>query len=407
MTKRGARKALRMTAEERSEMMKTEELYYKDVHRTEFTAEVLSCTADKKNGTFLAVLDRTAFFPEQGGQKSDRGTLGEAEVLDAHVKGGIITHVLDRPLEEGSTVTGKVDWARRFDFMQQHTGEHMLSGRVHARYGYDNVGFHLSETETTLDFSGPIDAEALKELELEVNRAIWADIPVKTGFPEEEVLKNLDYRSKLELTHDVRIVEIPGIDVCACCAPHCDTTAQVGIMKITDVMNYKGGVRLHIACGQRALSDYGRKQDAVDAVSVLLSAKREEIAEAVKKHLEKESRTEVALAETGRKLLEAYAAALPSPEESRHALLFVESADQNTMRRTMNGLAERYEGISGVFCGSDADGYRFVLGSRNIDCKTLAAELRKAGFKCGGSDIFLQGSTGCTAEAIRQELLRR
>ena len=407
MTKRGARKALRMTAEERSEMMKTEELYYKDVHRTEFTAEVLSCTADKKNGTFLAVLDRTAFFPEQGGQKSDRGTLGEAEVLDAHVKGGIITHVLDRPLEEGSTVTGKVDWARRFDFMQQHTGEHMLSGRVHARFGYDNVGFHLSETETTLDFSGPIDAEALKELELEVNRAIWADIPVKTGFPEEEVLKNLDYRSKLELTHDVRIVEIPGIDVCACCAPHCDTTAQVGIMKITDVMNYKGGVRLHIACGQRALSDYGRKQDAVDAVSVLLSAKREEIAEAVKKHLEKESRTEVALAETGRKLLEAYAAALPSPEESRHALLFVESADQNTMRRTMNGLAERYEGISGVFCGSDADGYRFVLGSRNIDCKTLAAELRKAGFKCGGSDIFLQGSTGCTAEAIRQELLRR
>ena len=407
MTKRGARKALRMTAEERSEMMKTEELYYKDVHRTEFTAEVLSCTADKKNGTFLAVLDRTAFFPEQGGQKSDRGTLGEAEVLDAHVKGGIITHVLDRPLEEGSTVTGKVDWARRFDFMQQHTGEHMLSGRVHARFGYDNVGFHLSETETTLDFSGPIDAEALKELELEVNRAIWADIPVKTGFPEEEVLKNLDYRSKLELTHDVRIVEIPGIDVCACCAPHCDTTAQVGIMKITDVMNYKGGVRLHIACGQRALSDYGRKQDAVDAVSVLLSAKREEIAEAVKKHLEKESRTEVALAETGRKLLEAYAAALPSPEESRHALLFVESADQNTMRRTMNGLAERYEGISGVFCGSDADGYRFVLGSRNIDCKALAAELRKAGFKCGGSDIFLQGSTGCTAEAIRQELLRR
>ena len=178
-------------------------------------------------------------------------------------------------------------------------------------------------------------------------------------------------------------------------------------MKITDVMNYKGGVRLHIACGQRALSDYGRKQDAVDAVSVLLSAKREEIAEAVKKHLEKENRTEGALAETGRKLLEAYAAALPSPEESRHALLFVESADQNTMRRTMNGLAERYEGISGVFCGSDAGGYRFVLGSRNIDCKALAAELRKAGFKCGGSDIFLQGSTGCTAEAIRQELLRR
>ncbi len=392
---------------EAMEAMKTEELYYRDVHQTEFSAEVLSCDKDEKSGTWRAVLDRTAFFPEQGGQKADRGSLGGAKVLDVHVKNGIIAHDLDRPLEPGTTVTGQVDWARRFDFMQQHTGEHMLSGRVHARFGYDNIGFHLSETETTLDFSGPIDAGALQELELEVNRAIWANIPVQTGFPPEEVLKTLDYRSKLELTHDVRIVEIPGIDICACCAPHCDSTAQVGIVKITDVMNYKGGVRLHIACGQRALKDYGKKQDAVDAVSVLLSAKREEIAEAVAKHLEKENRTEAALTETGRKLLEAYAAALPSPEESRHALLFAENADQNTMRRTMNGLTERYEGLSGVFCGSDEEGYRFVLGSRNIDCKALAAELRKAGFKCGGSEIFLQGSTARKAEEIRQELLKR
>ncbi len=387
--------------------MKTEELYYQDVHQTEFTAEVLSCSTDEKSGTFRAVLNRTAFFPEQGGQKADRGTLGDAKVLDVHMKAGIITHVLDRPLEPGTTVEGRVDWARRFDFMQQHTGEHVVSGLVHGRFGYDNVGFHLSETETTLDFNGPIDAEALKEIELEANRAIWADLPVKAGFPPEEVLKTLEYRSKLELTHDVRIVEIPGIDICACCAPHCERLSQIGIVKIIDVMNYKGGVRMHIACGQRALQDYGRKQDAVDAVSVLLSAKREEIADAVSKLQEKEKRAEAALNEAGRKLLEAYAAALPSPEESRHALLFAENADQNTMRRVMNCLTEQYEGLSGVFCGSDAGGYRFVLGSRNIDCKALAAELRKAGFKCGGSEIFLQGSTGRSAEEIRKELLSR
>ena len=387
--------------------MKTEVIYYQDAHQTEFTGTVLSCEKDEKSGNWLAVLDRTAFFPEQGGQKADRGVLGGRAVVDVRVKNDIITHVLDGPVEAGKEVSGSVDWARRFDFMQQHTGEHMLSGCVHARFGYDNVGFHLSEHETTLDFSGPITKEELLSLEDQVNRAIWADLPVKKSFPPEEVLKTLEYRSKLELTHDIRIVEIPGIDICACCAPHCDTTAQVGLMKITDVMNYKGGVRLHIACGQRALDDFRKKQENVQEISALLCTKQEETAAAVRRFMEKEAEEAGRLGALKRRILEMEAAALPSPEESRHALLFTDDADGNAMRHTVNGLMERYPGLCGVFCGSDAEGWRFTLGSGSIDLVKLMGELRKQGFKGGGKNPMVQGSTELSAEQIREALLCR
>ena len=381
--------------------MKTEELYYQDTHRTEFDASVLSCVPDEKNKVFLAVLDRTAFFPEQGGQKSDLGMLGGARVLDVRIRDGIITHVLDRPLREGAAVTGNVDWNRRFDFMQQHTGEHMFSGRVHARFGFDNVGFRLSEGLTQLDFSGPVPAEALAEIEEEVNEAVWKDLPVITGYPEPEVLKNLEYRSKLDLTEGVRIVEIPGIDRCACCAPHVDSTGQVGLLKIVSSMNYKGGTRLYIVCGKRALKDYGKLKESVQGISVLLSAKQEEVFDAVSALKKKEQENWLRLVRLEEELLHVQAEALPSPETASNAFLFTGCPDQNVLRREVNSLMERYEGITGVFSGSDGEGYRFVLGSRNIDLKALLPGLRSRGFKCGGGKEQVQGSAFLTEEEIR------
>ena len=381
--------------------MKTEELYYQDTHRTEFDASVLSCVPDEKNKVFLTVLDRTAFFPEQGGQRSDLGTLGGAKVLDVRIRDGIITHVLDRPVGEGSAVTGNVDWNRRFDFMQQHTGEHMFSGRVHARFGYDNVGFRLSEGLTQLDFSGPVPAEALMEIEEEVNEAIWKDLPVITGYPAPEVLKDLEYRSKLDLTEGVRIVEIPGIDRCACCAPHVDSTGQVGLLKIVSAMNYKGGTRLYIVCGKRALKDYGKLKESVQGISVLLSAKQEEVFDAVSALKKKEQENWSRLVKVEEELLHVQAEALPSPETSRNAFLFTGCPDQNVLRREVNSLMERYEGITGVFTGTDGEGYRFVLGSRNIDLKAMLPGLRARGFKCGGGKEQVQGSAALTEAEIR------
>ncbi|MBQ7536191.1 MAG: alanyl-tRNA editing protein [Stomatobaculum sp.] len=381
--------------------MKTEELYYQDARRTEFDASVLSCVSEEKKGTYLAVLDRTAFFPEQGGQKSDLGVLGGAKVLDVRIRNDVITHVLDRPLEEGSRVIGTVDWDRRFDFMQQHTGEHMFSGRVHARFGYDNVGFRLSEGLTQLDFSGPIPPEALKEIEEEVNEAIWKDIPVTAGYPEAEVLKHLEYRSKLDLTEGVRIVEIPGIDRCACCAPHVESTGQVGILKIVSAMNYKGGVRIYIVCGKRALKDYGKLKESVQGISVLLSAKQEEVFDAVSALKHKEQENASRLVRLEEELLHMQALSLPSPEETGNVLLFSECPDQNVLRREVNFLAERYEGIAGIFTGTDSEGYRFVIGSRNTDLKAILPGLRARGFKCGGGKEQIQGSVSMTEEQIR------
>ena len=384
--------------------MKTEELYYQDTRRTEFDASVLSCIPDEKQKTFLAVLDRTAFFPEQGGQKSDLGTLGEAKVLDVRTKDGIITHVLDREIAAGSRVTGNVDWERRFDFMQQHTGEHMFSGLVHERFGYDNVGFRLSEGLTQLDFSGPIPAEALQEIEEKVNEAVWADIPVVTGFPEPEVLKNLEYRSKISLTEGVRIVEIPGIDRCACCAPHLDSTGQAGVVKIVSAQNYKGGVRLYIVCGKRALKDYEKLKESVQNISVLLSAKQDDIFDAVAALKKKEQETETRFFHLQEQLLGLKADALPSPEQERNAFLFAESLNQDVLRHEVNALTERYPGLSGVFAGNDSEGFRFVLGSRETDMKALLPGLRAAGFKCGGGKELVQGSVSLSEEEIREAL---
>lgn len=382
----------------------TEELYYEDVHQTEFTARVLSCAPGRNPGTYEAVLDRTAFFPEQGGQNADRGTLGNARVLDVHIRNGVITHRIDRMLSVGDTVAGQVDWVRRFDFMQQHTGEHMVSGIVHRTFGLDNVGFHLGEDVTQVDFSGPLTAEQLSSVEEEANRAVWKNIPVKCWFPPEDVLKTLNYRSKLELTHGVRIVSIPGIDECACCAPHVDCTGQIGAIKILDSISYKGGVRIHMVCGARALQDYRGKQRRGEKISVLLSAPQQEIDAAVQKLKDRESELEHRISALTRELLKEQAARLPGPEESPHAVLFTESADQNTMRHVVNDLMERYPGFVGVFSGDDADGYRFILGSRTCDCIKAAASLRKRGFKCGGQPGFLQGGAALREEEIREAL---
>jgi len=427
----------------------TEKIYYENIHQTEFTAGVLDCRKDGKNGLYAVILDRTAFFPEEGGQSADRGTLsaekvtedtenrqecvlpenrqerihpessrkcaapeekeassanGE-EVLDVKIKDDTITHYLKNPMEKGTKVRGKVDWNRRFDFMQQHSGEHLLSGAVHRHFGFDNVGFHLSENETTLDFNGALSLETLREMEREVNEIIWKDIPVKISFPDAETLGKLEYRSKLELTENVRIVEFPGADVCACCAPHVDSTGQIGLLKITNVQSYKGGVRLNIVCGNRALTDYSAKQDGISEISVLLSAKQEEAAAAVRKLKERENEEERHGNELQAELLKLHMTALSRETEGENAVLFAGTPDAAAMRNSVNELMEKYKGISAVFSGSDKAGYSFVLGSPEKNCSLLAEKLRKLGFKCGGQEHFIQGSVKKTEEDIREILM--
>ena len=264
----------------------TEKLYDKDSYLQEFQATVISCEQKNEN-TWRMVLDKTAFFPEGGGQTGDTGWLNDVEVVDTHEKNGVIYHETKAPLEAGTQVAGKIDFAARFDKMQQHTGEHILSGIVCSTYNYNNVGFHLSSEITTLDFDGELSTEQVRELEIRVNQAIHENIPVKVKFPTKDELAEMDYRSKIEIEGQVRIVEIPGIDRCACCAPHVKTTAEVGLLKIQSCDRHRGGCRLTIVCGMRALKDYQQKQESVGKVSAALSAKPEKIAEAVE-HLQEQ-----------------------------------------------------------------------------------------------------------------------
>ena len=219
----------------------TEKLFYEDSHRTECVGKVLAC--EEKKDHYEIVLDQTVFFPEGGGQYADTGTLGEAKVLDVHEKQGVIYHWCDRPVEVGSTVVGQIQWEERFEKMQQHSGEHIVSGLVHEKFGYNNVGFHLGGDYCTMDFDGPITKDELKEIERLANEAVYQNLKIEVSYPSKEELKNMEYRSKIEIDGQVRIVTIPEYDVCACCAPHVKDTGEIGMIKLVNMINYKGGER--------------------------------------------------------------------------------------------------------------------------------------------------------------------
>ena len=331
-------------------------LFYEDINITEFTATVISCEPDEKSKCYRVLLDATAFFPEEGGQSADKGTLNDLPVLDVQIENDLIYHYVSKAIPIGSTVTGCVDWEQRFDFMQQHSGEHIVSGLVHARFGYNNVGFHLSTNEVTLDFNGELTAEDLKEIEEKANEIIYRNLPVEISYPSKEELATLSYRSKIEIEGQVRIVTIPGVDVCACCAPHVATTGAIGIIKITNCQSHRGGVRLNILCGARALADYNKKQNSVTAVSVALSAKQDLIADAVIKIKEDMLRQQERINELQAQYLKLCISTLPAPSEREHAVLFVDHMDTIALRNTVNELVELYSGYCGVFSGDEQNG---------------------------------------------------
>ena len=378
-------------------------LFYEDTHIVDFEATVIDCVADKS--LYRIQLDQTAFFPEEGGQGADCGTLAGLPVQDVQIVQGVIWHFMEQALTIGSVVTGHVDWEQRFDYMQQHSGEHIVSGLVHGRYGYDNVGFHLGKEEVTLDFNGSLTLSQLRDIEAEANRIIWQDLPVLVTYPSKEKLEQMEYRSKLELTEDVRIVEIPGVDTCACCAPHVDTTGQIGILKVTGVQSHRGGIRVTILCGARAVKEFTMHQDSVTAISTLLSAKQNRVADAVLHLKEENQRMKERTNELQARLLALQMDTLPSPDVQSSVILFTGDLDTIALRNTVNSLCERYSGYCCIFSGDDMKGYRYIIGSASLDCRQAATILREAfGAKGGGTAPMVQGSIVAVAEDIRKTL---
>lgn len=385
--------------------MLTEKLYETDSYLREFTATVLRCDplTDEQllssGAAYGVVLDRTAFFPEGGGQTADTGNLHNAVVLDVQEIDGEIVHFTDVPLMINSVVLGTLNWTQRLRKMQNHTGEHIVSGIVNAQFGWDNVGFHLGAEEVTVDFSGPLSPEEIAMVEYLANRAVAENVPVRAQYPAPEVLEALDYRSKLDTTENVRIVTIEGWDVCACCAPHVSSTGSVGCVKILGSENWKGGVRVRMLCGLDAIDDYNKRLENTARISALLSVPQLDTADAVARLLAAQQTEREEIGRLKRCLVEAKAAAFTHTEGD--LLLFENDLDPVGLRNLVNAGMPYADGVCAAFYGSDAEGYRYIIGSAHGNVTTWAKAFNAAlGGKGGGSGEMVQGSVKATKEQI-------
>lgn len=390
----------------------TDKLFYRDSHLAEFEAEVLSCkpagTDDMPGdrGGYAVELDRTAFFPEGGGQYADTGVLGGVRVTDVQERGGRILHLTEAPLEQGTRVKGCIDWKERFMKMQQHSGEHIVSGLVHSAFGYNNVGFHLGSEDCTMDFDGELTKEQLAQIEREANRAVWKNLEIQTLYPTKEQLAGMKYRSKIEIEGQVRIIVVPGYDVCACCAPHVSRTGEIGMIKLTRVQRYKGGARVTMLCGVRALEDYEVKQEQAAEISALLCARENEIAESVRHLREEVNNLKYELGEKEKKLVAARAEAIP--KDGRPVVVLAPDIEGDSMRILMNMVLESGHKLCAVLHGNDNDGYRYVIGSRTGNMREFVKEFNAAfSGRGGGKPEMVQGTAQGCGSSMREWILEK
>ena len=380
----------------------TEKLYYKSSMIFDFTASVLSC--EETENIYNVVLDKTAFFPESGGQCCDTGKIGDATVLYVFESNGNIIHAVDRKLVVGTTVECKLDKAKRFRNMQNHTGEHIVSGLINKYFSFQNVGFHLGSEITTCDFDGKLSREDLLKVEYEANEAVVNCSKVTAWFPDDDELDLLGYRCKSEIQGQVRLVKIEGYDLCACCAPHVENCGQIGLIKILDFEAYKGGTRVCIKCGFDALNDYNDKYSNVLSISALLSAKQHEVALATT-HLKAENDS---LKQQVKRLKEQILRNSVSDfAYDDNAVIYRHSEnDMNELRIIADALADKTDKFALAFY-SEGDSCSFSAISRKNSLVSLANKLReKFGARCGGKDNILQGNVMINAETFTETIIK-
>lgn len=377
--------------------METEKLYYADPFLAEFTAEVRSCVPGKTG--FLVALDRTAFYPEGGGQPADHGTLGGVAVTDVHEKDGVILHNLEKAVEIGATLTGKIDWPRRLDQMQQHSGEHILSGILCRDYHCDNVGFHMGADRVEIDYNADISWDQALAAEAEANAVIWADAPVEIAYPSPEALGALAYRSKKELTGQVRIVTFPGADCCACCGTHVLRAGQVGLVKVLSCQKFRSGVRLEILCGKRAVEFLSAMDGQNRAIARQLSAKPTETLAAVERMV-----AELTAAKARINALEeqSFAALAAEYVGAGDTVLFSAPLESQAVRKLADALAQRCGGLAAVFAGEKEHWNYACIRADGADIAPLVKAMNLAlQGRGGGKNGFAQGSVQAEQAAIR------
>ena len=375
--------------------MATEKLFYADCHMQRFSASVISC--EERPQGFAVVLDRTAFYPEGGGQACDTGALDQIRVLAVQEEADEVIHICDGALTPGQEVEGIIDYDRRFDLMQQHTGEHILSGVIHRRYGFHNAGFHVGQQVMEVDFDGVIPTEELTQLELEANRAVWQNLPVKATVPPEAELAALPYRTKKALPWPVRIVEISGVDSCACCGVHTANTGEVGLIKILSCVKFRQGVRLELVCGGRAWNYVNQAWEQNREISRLLSAKMPETAVAVKKLSDQLGQERFRFASTQRQLFGYIAEAYGGKGNVVH---FEDDLSGAQLRQLAEAIAGQCGGVAAVLSGEKGS-FHVCLACPGGDVNDLGKAMAEAlNGRGGGKTGFYQG----TLQADREEI---
>lgn len=390
----------------------TERLYYKDAYLTEFDAAVTSCEADGK--VYKAEFDRTAFYPEGGGQPCDLGEIFIAEstssdvhaetgtvirVLDVQEEDGHVVHTLDAPVAAGTQIHGKIDWERRFDHMQQHSGEHIVSGMICKAFNCDNVGFHMNEELVTIDYNTEITFNELLKIEKQANSYIWENHPVVITVPSAEELKTIEYRSKKELEGDVRIVSFPGADTCACCGLHVKLSGEIGIVKFTSVQKFKGGVRIELYCGGRAAHHLCVCHMQNKAVAQLLSAKDENTFEMAVKMQNELQETKQTLASFEENY---YKAVAETYRDKGDVLLIHAPLRGDGVRRLADALSTACGGMAAVFAGENGE-YKYAVIHKDHDISSFIKEMNQVlNGRGGGRNGFAQGSCAAAAEEIRK-----
>lgn len=379
-------------------MIETKRLYYEDAYINEFTATVLECR-EEQNG-YGILLDQSAFYPEGGGQPSDRGQIDGTEVVDVKEKCGELIHFTKEPVEKGRKVSGNIDWKRRFDLMQQHSGEHMVSGLIHEKYGYDNVGFHMGSDIVTIDFNGPLTMEELLVIEQKVNQKVWENTNVEIWYPSAQELDSLPYRSKKELTGKIRIVRFPGADLCACCGTHVKQTGEIGIIKILSCEKFREGVRVEMVSGRRVLEHLNMLQEQNHQISVLLSAKPSCTANAVSRLYEENFSLKGRVMQMEEKYFREEADKWSGKGD---VLLVCSEMETESVRRLADAVMHTCGGRCAVFAGDDKNGYKYAMGQENGDLRDLTKEMNQTlQGRGGGKPFFVQGSVKSTEQEIRK-----
>lgn len=393
--------------------MSTLELYYTYPYQTDFEADIISIDAcDTEKSTYKVILNQTLFFPEAGGQSCDKGEiiLGDITTVVENVQidnVGIITHYIhsSSPLDTKTLVDtgikGRIDWEHRFSNMQQHSGEHIFSGIVHEKYGYDNVGFHLSDNSVTMDYNGYLSPDDVAEIEALVNKVIAGNVDIDCSFPRDNELESIDYRCKGELTGDVRIVEIKGVDICACCCPHVAKTGEIGLLKVISSIKYKGGTRLSILCGFRALKYFSSLQADMNELRTLLSSELSEVVNNVAAIKNERDELKIKLREANKAKL---IIEIDHLSDSAGALIFTDEVDAKSQREALNYLIERRDNYCGILAGDDKKGYSYLIGSNSLDSTLIGERLKESfGAKGGGKKEMIQGfveAKACDIKAL-------